>query len=757
MKKIVVLASSLVFASVSAYVVDQIVFEGLDRVEEGALYDCLSIKPGKNFNDDDVDTTLKALFRKGFFSDVKLLRRKQKLVVQCVEKPMVDRVAFEGNEVASDDALKTIVGNRIGEGRLFSLHLIKDILADLQIMYRALGFYSVIVVPKLIRHPGNKVDVVFEIKEGSKTTVKKIIFIGNKSFSDDELKDIMSTKEEKIWRFWDYESHVFREDKVEVDMEAISSFYKNRGYPFFMITSSYAEMDFDKKSHRCTFIMEEGDLYHIASVSLSSEVPKVDAKEFEHLLAVEKGSVYDEHLINANRDEIRRKIALKDNPFIDVVVKIDFDKKKKLASIRYNVVERLKVFVERIDIVGNTRTLDRVIRREFSVHEGDALNVYKVQRTIEKLRAMGYFDEVEISEEEGSMADKKVLLVSVKEKESTAQIRMGLNVSDADGFGGFIGFMEHNLMGTGRVLSADISWMQRYRGGKIDLYDPRFMDQNFGAGVGMGGNSYDRKNIDQSMVKNIYVSPYVRYTLAENLYHTLRYTLSRNNRSHKDRDQNKKIRNITRLMEEEYGKYTCGEISSTLTYDKTDNFYDPRNGYELSMTNSYAGIIGNVSYFKNELGAKFYKAITERVTFIVDANLGYLKEIKGTRSTHRFSLGGDGISMRGFDSGGVGPRDKEDNSIGGTKYWTVSLMAKAPLSTKEIGIDGVLFIDFGSAWGTRHAHGDVHDSSSIRSSAGVAIQWSKSPLGVPLSFVFGFAIKKQPFDKKQTFTLTGIM
>ncbi|MDR2681784.1 MAG: outer membrane protein assembly factor BamA [Holosporaceae bacterium] len=757
MRKIVILASYLVFASVSAYVVDEIVFEGLDRVEEGALYDSLSIEPHKDFNDNDIDATIKALFKKGFFSDVKLLHRDRKLIVKCVEKPMVDRVMFEGNEAASDDFLKNIVGNRIGEGRLFSLHLIKDILADLQLAYRALGFYSAIAVPKLIRRPGNKVDVVFEIKEGSKTTVKKIIFIGNKSFSDDELKDIMSTKEEKLWRFFDSENHIFREDKIEVDMEAITSFYKNRGYPFFMITSSFAEMDFDKKSHRCTFTMEEGDLYHISDVSLSSDVPRVKAEDFKDLLVVEKGSIYNEHLISTNRDEIRRKIALKDNPFIDVVIKIDFDKKKKTAFIKYNIVERPKAFIERIDIVGNTRTLDRVIRREFSVHEGDALNVYKVQRTVEKLRAMGYFDEVEISEEDGAVGDKKVLVVSVKEKESTAQIRLGLNISDADGFGGFIGFVEHNLFGTGRVFSADMSWMQRYYGGKVDLYDPRFMDQNFGAGIGLGGNSYDRKNIDQSMVKNIYISPYVRYTIAENLYHTLRCMLSRNNRTHKDKDKGRTIRNITRLMEEEYGKYTTGEISSTLVYDKTDNSYDPRNGYELSMTNSYAGVVGNVRYFKNELGAKFYKAISERITFIVDANVGHLKEIKGTRSMHRFSLGGDGVSMRGFDSGGVGPRDKEDNSIGGTKYWTVSLMAKTPLSTKEIGINGVLFVDFGSAWETKHASSDVHDSSGIRASAGVAIEWPKSPLGVPLSFVFGFPIKKQSFDKKQTFTLTGIM
>ncbi|GHU12653.1 outer membrane protein assembly factor BamA [Alphaproteobacteria bacterium] len=769
MKKVLTLACCLLLNYTHAYEVDEIVFEGLDIVEEEALDDCLTIKPHKTFDDNDIDTTIKALFQKGFFSDVKLLNKGRKLVIKCVEKSIVDRVAFEGNDAANDEALKSIIGTRLGEGRLFSLYLIKDILADFQIMYRSLGYYSAIVVPKLIKRPGNKVDIVFEINEGSKTTVKKIIFIGNKSFSDDELKDIMSTKEEKVWRFWDYESHVFREDKIDVDIEAITAFYKNRGYPFFMVASSSAEMDFDKKSHRCTFILEEGEQYNISDVSLSSDVAKIKADDFKQFLTIEKGTLYNESVIKSNQDVLRRKIALRDNPFIDVVVKIDYDKQKKTASVKYKIVERAKAFIERIDIVGNRKTLDRVIRREFSVHEGDAWNVYKVQRTIERLKSMGYFDDVEISEEDGSSDDKKVLIVSVKEKESTAQIRFGLNVSDSDGFGGFIGFVEHNLFGTGRELSADVQWMQRYYGVKMGIFDPRFMDQNFGAGISVGANASNRKNIDRSSIKRLYVSPYIRYSITDNLYHTIRYTLSRDKREFKERDghhHDNHRKDLGLLLRGEDGKYTTGEISSALTYDKTDNPYNPRNGYELTMENSYAGVIGDVRYFKNELGAKFYKGITEKVTFIVDANVGHIKEINGTRSHHRFSLGGDGMSMRGFDSGGIGPREHDgEDSIGGTRYWTLSLMAKAPLSTKEMGINGVLFVDFGSAWGSKYPKykegakpgTSVDDSSGMRISAGVAIEWAQSPLGVPLSFVFGFPIKKKSFDRKQTFTLTGIM
>lgn len=760
---LIAVVSAFSYSQVSADIVEKIIFEGLDRVEKGALEESVTIKPRKNFEQSDIDATLKALFAKDFFSDIQFIKKDKTLIIKCVEKPMIDQVAFEGNESASDDVLKNVVGNRIGNGRLFSTYIIKDVLSDFQLMYKTLGYCSAVVTPKIIKRPGNKVDLVFEINEGSKTTVKKILFVGNKSFSDDDLKDIMSTKEEKIWRFWDYESHVYREDKIDVDIDSITSFYKNNGYPFFIIISATAEMDFDKKSHYCTFTMEEGDKYSISDVSLTSEIEKIKAEDFKKFIVIEKGSIYNEAAINANRDKLRKEIALKDNPFIDVTIKIDYDKPKKTASVKYLVIERPKAFLDRIEIVGNTKTLDNVIRREFTVHEGDALNIYKIQSTVERLKNIGYFDDVEITELDGSAEDKKVLLVSVKEKESTAQIRFGLNVSDADGFGGLFGFSEHNLMGTGRSLSAEAFWMQRYYGCKFDLFDPRFMDQNFGAGLTVGAHCYDRKNVDQSITRSAFISPYVRYAITDHVFHTIRYTISRNNRRWWNRDEKKSYNSVPDLekdvvlMKDEYGSYTCGEIASILVYDQTDNPYDPRNGYELSMTNAYAGLIGNVQYFKNELGAKYYHPISKKVTFIADANIGHIQEIKGTRAVHRFALGGDGQSMRGFDTGGVGTRDLRGNCVGGNRYWTLSLMAKAPLSTKEIGINGVVFWDFGGSWGTKYAKNEVQDSKGIRSSIGVGIEWAKSPLGMPLSFVFGFPIKKKSFDEKQTFTLAGFM
>ncbi|MDR2645612.1 MAG: outer membrane protein assembly factor BamA [Holosporaceae bacterium] len=760
MKRVLGLIIALYFNCVIADVVDRVEFEGLDRVEREAVEDCVTIKPHKNYDQTDIDATLKALYGKGFFSDIKFIKHGNILVINCCEKPMVDKVAFEGNDAASDSVLKNIINGRIGEGRLFSLHTIKDILSDFQMAYRALGYCSVVIIPKVIKHPGNRIDIVFEIKEGSKTTVKKILFVGNKSFSDDKLKDLLSTKEAKIWRFWDYESHIFREDKIDVDIECLTSFYKNNGFPFFMVVSTSAEMDPDRRSHYCTFTIEEGDRYNIKNVSLESQVKKIDANDFRQFINLPAGSIFNEALINANRDMIRGIVALRNYPFTDVVVDIDYDRANKTANVKYAIVERPKAFIERIEIIGNSRTLDRVIRREFLVHEGDAYNVYKIQKTVERLKAMDYFDDVQISDANGSADDKKVLIVSVKEKDSTAQFRFGLNVSDANGFGGFIGFVENNLMGTGRIFSTDIFWMQKYYGCRMSIFDPHFLDKNFGAGLRIGANQCNRKRVDQSVTKSAYISPYVQYRITDNITHMISYTLTFTDNRWWNRETGKmhdKVPDDAKLlfmMKEEYGRYVSSEISSRLFYDRLDA---PNHGYTLALTNSFAGVGGSVRYLKDELDGNYYYPLSKKLTFVTAASIGHIVEMRGTRSGHRYALGGDGMSMRGFDSYGVGPRDRLGNSLGGNRYWTLSFMVKAPLSTREMGINGVIFVDFGSAWGSKYDKAQISDSNGIRSSAGVAIEWAKSPLGVPMSFVFGFALKKKKFDESQTFTLTGLM
>lgn len=781
--------SCLAFWEVSADVVSRIKYEGLERVEEAALEDDLTIKPGKEYNRDDVDASIKKLYAKDFFSDIDFYKRGDTLVIKVKEKPMVDQVAFEGNDNANDDMLKAVVHGRIGEGRLFSLHVIKDILADLQMAYKVWGYYSPEIKPQIIKKPGNKVDVVFKIHEGEKTTVRKIIFIGNKAFSDDEIKSVMSIKEAKFWRFWDYDSHIFREDRLDVDIDAITKFYKSRGYPFFMITSSRAELSYDKKSHYCVFMMEEGDKYTFGNATLVSKVDKIKADDYKEIVQIKNGDTYNETRMNNIKKVLLKTIALKDNPFIDVEVDVQYNREAKTADVVYTVVSRPKTFVERIEITGNTRTLDRVIRRELTVHEGDALNAHKVQRSVERLENMGYFEEVNVDEEEGSSPDKRVLNVKVKEKDSTASIKFGLTLNDADGFGGMIGWNEQNFMGTGKIASIEANWMQKYYGLTLDMFDPRFFDQNVGAGLRIGGCSVNRKKFEGASVRSLFISPYIKYIINQHLSHRVGLMFSFNKKQAWNEDLNKwsdalqeyyvfnnrKYRVINHdILQEEYGRYKTFSITSTLTYYDTDNQYNPTYGYDISLTNSYAGLFGNVKYFKNILELNIYRPVTERMTFIINGQIGHIHEIDHTRSSDRFVLGG-GQSMRGFDSYGIGARavmdeiiydnngnevgrrQRRDNSIGSTKFWTTSFMLKAPLSTKEIGMNGVAFVDFGSAWGSRHPKEKIKDSSKIRGSAGVAIEWAKCPLGMPMSIVFGFAFMKQPYDETEKCTITGLL
>lgn len=762
-KKIFLPVFGLICFNAFADVVDEIEFQGLDRVEVEAIQGDVDIKPHIQYTQVNIDNSLKALYKTGFFSDIQFIKKGNKLVVFCKERPMVEKVAFEGNDAVSKETLNSVINGRVGEGRLLSEAKIRDVLSDMQIAYRTLGYYSAYINPKYVRRKGNKVDVIFEIKEGDKTAVANIIFIGNNRFSDNELMDILATKKAENWRFWDSESQIFREDKVDVDIENLNSFYKKNGYPFFLVVSASAEMSFDKKSHYCTFVLEEGDRYSVGNVTLSSDVDNIDANDFKKFIEIKRGSIYNEELINSTKDRIRKEVSLRDHPFIDVDVDIKYDKQNKTADIAYTIVKRRKVFIERIEIVGNIRTLDRVIRREFSIHEGDAFNAYKIQDTVQCLKGTGYFDDVQISDAPGTTDDKRVLIVKVKEKDSTAQVKFGLNVSDSDGFGGFIGVSENNLFGTGQMVSTDIFWMQKYYGCKFMIFQPRFLDNNFGVGLNVGASSSNRKDYNQSITRTSYLAPFVRYNITERLGHKISFMASFDKRRWWDDATGKTYDHVpanvakTPLMKDEYGKFTCMELASTLYYGDVDNPYDPRKGYTVSMTNSYAGIGGDVRYFKNEVSFSYYHPLTKKLTFITNADVGYINEIKSTRSGDRYALGGDGVSLRGFDSYGVGTKDLRGNSVGGNKFWTVSFMVKAPLSTREMGINGVAFLDFGSAWGTKYRKTDVRDSSAIRASTGVAIEWARSPIGVPLSFVFGFALKKKSFDDKQTFTLTGLM
>lgn len=771
----------LCFANLAfADVIDKIEFVGLGMVEEAALSDCVHIKPGQQYDSSDLNTIFNKLYSKGFFSSIQFTKKDNVLKIYCVENPLVCKVAFNGNDALNNDMMKNIIRDRIGELKLFNKHVLRSVLSDLQEAYNALGYCSVVIKPMAIYRGKNKIDIEFVIDEGDKSVVKKITFVGNASFGDEDLKNILSTKESRLWRFWDRDSQVYREDKVAADIEALGDYYKNRGYPNFSVTSVTAEKSFDNKSFYCTFILEEGHLFKLGDVSLRSEVAAVNSDNFVQYINIKKGETYNEAAINYDREYVRKKIGLDNHPFVDVERRIDLDKKNKIANVTYVIVKTPKTFIERIEISGNLKTFDKVIRREMDVHEGDPFNVQKVKDGINRLNGVGFFESVNVSDEPGSSSTKKNIIIQVQEKENSASMKGGVTLNDSDGFGGLVGINDINFLGTGCDASADVYWMQKHYGCSVGLFDPYFMDQNFGAGINIGGYKVDRKKTDSSKTQSIFLAPYITYKMSKSVYHKIQYSASFSKKQWVNRRTGEVRDSIPEeyqdlilgeefehsssgpakykdyIINEEFGKYTSCELKSVIKYDHTDNVYDPRGGYDVSLINAYAGIGGDVRYFLNKLGMNYYYLIAKQLTFVTSFEVGHVHEISNTRSCDRFVLGGE--IMRGFDYGGVGPRDKFDNAIGGNKFWTLSFVLKRPLSSKEIGINGVAFIDLGSAWGSKFEEKrKINDSSAIRASAGIAIEWVKSPLGMPMTFVFGFPIKKTAQDQKQTFTFTGMM
>lgn len=762
MKKVIFACICALYVNYAdAVKIQSIDFCGLQTVASDVAASCIEVKKGDDVCDEEFDDLLRTLYASGLFSEVKLsIVEGGKLLINVVENPMIDEIAFEGNKIVKDSVFNQFFMEKFSHGKLFSMELLRDVTNDIGQFYKASGCYTVHISPKIIKKPQNKVDVVFEINEGEPTKVRRILFIGNKAFGEDTLKDEIVTKQDCFWRFWDGEASIFREDRLEEDISLLRNFYNNNGYPNFEVKTVVSEISYDKKDYYITFVLQEGEKFNIKNVKVVSKVKDVNANDFLSEIGITSGELLNSAKCNECKEEILRKISESGICFVGVTQKVSLNDEDKTADIEFSIIPQEKCFVERIDIRGNSRTFDEVLRREFRTHEGDPYDGYRIKKAVNNLQRCGLFEDVNCREFNGQSEDMVVLGVNVREKDSNSSIKFGVTVESTDGIGGFGGFSDRNFGGRGRTLSVDGLFTKRYQNIECSLYEPSFMNKDIGAGITLSGFNRNRKKEDHSITKGFGVSPFFRYRVSENVSHRVGISYYNNNKKFK-RDGKCNVGGHcgTGVLQGEYGHYSLVELSSVLSYDQVDSVYNPQKGYSVFLNNTYAGLLGNVKFLKNSVGVRYYRPVTEKVTFSLDGEVGIMKEFKNGKSSYRYTLGGDGRSMRGFESAGIGPRDKNnDDSIGGLKFWTTSFVLKAPLSTKEVGINGVMFVDVGSAWGVKNDwKNHVYDDSSVRVSAGFAIEWENSPLGCPLTFVFGFPIKKKSFDKKQTFTLTGFI
>ena len=454
--------------------IESIKVEGNERIETGTILSYILVQPGDPFDPDRLDRSLKTLYATGLFQDVRLNREGDTLVVHVVENPLVNRVAFEGNHKLSDDQLRPEM--QLKPRAVFTPALAETDRQHILDLYARKGYYDARVDPQIIRLDQNRVDVVFKINDGPSTLIASIAFVGNHAFSEDRLSEVINSREERWWRFLS-SADEYDPDRLAFDKELLRRFYLHQGYIDFEILDAKAELSPDRTGFFLTFTVSEGDRYRVGKVTINSQLRNLNGDVLRKDLQLDEGDWYDGDAVSRSADAMERDVRNRGYAFVDVKPRITRDVAKHTVDLAFDVGEGPRVYVERIDIVGNTRTEDKVIRREFRLAEGDAFNAEAVRRSRQRLQDLNYFNAVDIATSPGSAPDKAILTTTIDEK-STGELTLGGGYSTDAGALVDVGLSERNLVGTGINAGINGTLAQRRSSITASVTDPYFLDRN---------------------------------------------------------------------------------------------------------------------------------------------------------------------------------------------------------------------------------------------------------------------------------------
>lgn len=713
---------------------------GNQRIEAATVESYLLLKRGDPFDTVRMDRSLKDLFATGLFSNVLVRRDGTTLVVEVEENPVINQLVFEGNSKLDDDKLGQEIDLR--PRVVFTRTKVQNAVRRILELYQRSGRFGARVEPKIVRLPQNRVDLIFEIDEGDVTGIKKINFVGNTKFSDFRLSNVIATKQTAWWRFLS-SSDTYDPDRLAFDRDALRRFYLQNGYADFTVISAVAEMAPDRSGFYITFTVEEGERYKIGSITINSEIKRLTEEQLRPLLTIREGDWYDGEEVEFSIDNFSEKTGELGYAFVDIRPRTQRDRENRKVNITFQVSEAPRVYIERINIVGNTRTLDRVVRREFRVVEGDAFNQNRLDRTETRVKNLGFFEDVKLKVTQGSRPDLAVVDLSVKEQ-ATGEFSLGAGFSSSNGALGTVGVRERNFRGRGQDLRANVTIAQRVSSIDLGFTEPYFLNRDVAAGVDLFRIDQDNEDESSFTQKSLGMSIRFGYNLAERLRHTWSYTLRTD-----DIDIDENVFFVSPLIRDQEGKRSTSAIAHALGYDTRDDRFDPTKGWFASLSNSVAGLGGGERYVRSELRGGYWYPIEKDWVASVSARAGYVFGFKGrnVRINNRFFLGGD--SLRGFENAGVGPRDLIfDDSLGGNQVYngTVELRMPTPLP-EELGITARIFSDVGLLKGLDETAVGVVDTGTIRATAGFGLTW-KSPFG-PVRVDFGRPIKKEDFDDEE--------
>jgi outer membrane protein insertion porin family len=757
--KILVVAVAFIVVSFDVYAatLSRIVVEGNQRVEVETVESYLQLGRGDEITAEKIDESIKILFQTGLFSDVRIAQQGNVLVVRVAENPLINLVNFEGNSEIDDETLEKEVEAR--ERMIFTKARAQSDTRRILAVYQAKGFYNVRVAPKLIRLADNRVNLVFEVTEGDETQVRQIDFQGNQAFSGDTLKGVIATKEYAWWRFLGRNT-TYDPDRLEFDKELLRRHYLKNGYADIQVISSDARLSDDNSHFIISFVVEEGPKYSISDVAISVNDANLDAEELKSVVRTGVGDTYNATKVDKTVENLALEASRQGFVFAKVEPKVERDPSGNKVNLTYDIAEGPRTYIERIDIVGNDRTYDEVIRRELRLFEGDAYNKILVERARRRLTALDFFEKIEFSEREGSSPDKVVLVVEVAEK-STGSLSFAIGYSSVEAVVGSVELSERNLFGRGQQVRLNTSLSFKRQQVDFSFTEPYFLGMPLSAGFDAFATKTNNKEFSSYESEQIGGAIRTGFRLDEFSSVNFKYYLAYRDINGIDEDE------AAPAIIAQEGDSWKSAVSATYTWDDLDNPNRPTSGLRAQLETEIAGL-GGTDYYAGVEGRMWYFAplVEDSVTLKLEANAGHIEPLDGDAIPlqDRYFKGAD--SFRGFAKSGIGPKqvgnDGELDSIGGQTYAIGTVELTFPLGLPEsLGLEGVVFSDFGTVFdapeetvfagtdGCTRASCEVFDKAAFRASVGAGVIW-QSPFG-PLRLEAAYPILKQKYDDKEWF------
>lgn len=754
--------------------ISRLIIRGNLRVEDGTVMSYMDVRAGDIYDPQALDTSLKTLFGTGLFADVKFTKQGSVVYLDVVENPIINRVVFEGEKALDkDDFLEEV------QLRPRLVYTRAKAQADLQRildLYRRKGRFSASVVPKVIELPQNRVDLVFEISEGPKSGIRRLNFLGNQAFRDRKLRGVLVTKESRWWNLLASNDN-YDPDRITYDRELMRQFYEGRGYADFSVTSSVAEMAPDLNNFFVTFTIDEGEIYTFGEVEIDTTLEDVDEGILKSLVRFKEGEIYNNKKIEDTVDSLTFATGAAGYAFADVEPRLKRDRENRIMNVVFRINEGSRVYIERINVVGNTRTLDRVIRREMQLSEGDAFNRIQIDRSKGRIRGLRYFEEVEIEEEAGSAPDRTVVNVKVKEQ-PTGEFTFGVGFSSSDQVAGDLSVSESNLLGRGQFLRFRVSGSNRRQQVDISFTEPYLFGRALMGGFDLYRSVTDFKREAGFELKSTGLTLRTGFPLNQFSRIMPRYTIRSDEIDVSDISC--LIGVISRAICDEQGKRLTSTLGYTYFMDRRNDMLRPSRGYDLLLQQDIAGLGGDTKYLRTEIAMNAYRRLYfKNVIGSLTWDTGFIFPLgkDEVRLQDRFRKGGS--DFRGFEIAGLGPRDIiTEDSLGGQAYGIATVEVSFPTGLPEqYGIDASLFFQAGTvgyiADGVKNDITQqvidrnaqlpvgspqfplprIEDKMAIRASTGVSIFWD-SPFG-PVRLDFAKVLLKEDYDETEKFRFSA--